>query len=198
MRNLCYRMAGITVLAAVTASAPALADTTSATCEFYHKGDKKSEASGPCQFSQRQGYVDIRLRNGSQYNLSPHGEANHFRDQKGHKVKRRNDGDTQVYKWEERAIHVHFHGGSHSGHDYHSGHHSNGNTPQDLKDLVGARGGMAEDQLRNRGYVLANSSKSGKDVYSNWRHRHGGQCVSIHTVDGHYRSIVYAPQFDCE
>ncbi len=70
----------------------------------------------------------IRLRNGSQFSLSPYGEANHFRDQNGHKVKRRMDGETQKCKWEERAVRVHFHGGSHSGHDYHSGHHRGGNT----------------------------------------------------------------------
>ena len=174
------------------------ADTSSATCEFYHKGDRKKEASGPCQFSQRQGYVDIRLRNGKQFSLSPQGEADRYRDQKGHKVKRRMDGDTQVYKWDERAIHVSFGGGSHSGGGYHSGHHKDGSTPRDLQDLVGARGGMAEDQLRNRGYVLANSSKYGADAYSNWRHKHGGQCVSVHTVNGNYQSIVYAPNFDCE
>ena len=186
------------VLAFTIAGVPASADTTSATCDFYHKGDKKKGASGPCQFSQRQGYIDIRLRNGKQFNLSPHGEPDRYRDQDGHKVKRRMDGETQVYKWEERAIHVHFNGVAHSGGSYHAGHHSNGNTPRDLQDLVGARGGAAEDQLRNRGYELANSSKSGRDAYSNWRHRHGGQCVSIHTVDGNYRSIVYAPQFDCD
>ncbi len=198
MKTACQRLLQASLFTLVGASVSVTADTTSATCKFYHKGDHKKEASGPCQFSQRQGYIDIRLRNGKQFSLSPHGEANHYRDQKGHKVKRRMEGDTQVYKWDQRAIHVSFDGGSHSGDKYHSGHHEYGNTPRDLQDLVGARGGMAEDQLRDRGYVLANSSKSGQNAYSNWHHKHGGQCVSIHTVDGHYRSIVYAPPFDCQ
>ncbi|PLW69369.1 hypothetical protein [Pseudohalioglobus lutimaris] len=172
MKSTCLRVLQVSCLSIAAVTSQVMADTTQATCEFYHHGDKKKGASGPCQFSQRQGYVDIRLTNGKQWNLSPHGEANHFRDQDGHKVKRKNEGDTQVYKWEERSIHVHFKG-SHSGDGHHSSHHNDGNTPHDLKDLIGQRGGEAEDKLMNRGYKLANSSTSGKDVYSNWRHKHG-------------------------
>jgi hypothetical protein len=192
---LAFLQASFLSIAAVATQA--MADTAQATCEFYHHGDKKKGPSGPCQFSQRQGYVDIRLTNGQQWNLSPHGEANHFRDQDGHKVKRRNEGDTQVYKWEQRSIHVHFKR-PHSDSGNHSSHHHDGNTPHDLKDLIGLRGGEAEDKLVNRGYKLADSSKPGKDVYSNWRHKHGGQCVTVHSIDGLYKSIVYAPQFDCQ
>ncbi|WP_419582069.1 hypothetical protein, partial [Thiolapillus sp.] len=39
--------------------------------------------------------------------------------------------------------------------------------------------GEAEDQLMERGYVLRNSSKSGRDVYSNWQHRRDGQCITV-------------------
>ena len=42
----------------------ASADSAEATCEVRKDGDKKKEASGPCSFSQRQGYINIDLRNG--------------------------------------------------------------------------------------------------------------------------------------
>ncbi|MEE4146601.1 MAG: hypothetical protein V2I26_17485, partial [Halieaceae bacterium] len=47
------------------------ADSMDATCEFYSHGDKKKDRSGPCTFSQRQGYVDIGLTNGKTFNLTP-------------------------------------------------------------------------------------------------------------------------------
>ncbi len=176
----------------LAAGPPALmADSAQAHCEMWHKGDQKREATGKCQFSQRQGYIDIRLHDGSTWSLSPGDKADHFRDQDGHKVKRHMEGDKQVYKWDHRKITVAF-GGSH-----HSASHHDERTPRDLKDLVGQTGGHAEDQLRARGYELAGSSNSGRDVYSNWKHKHGGQCVTVHSVNGHYKSIVYAPEFDC-
>ena len=111
MKRNSFRCVQIGLLSLAAAASQVMADSTKAHCDFYHHGDKKKEASGDCLFSQRQGYIDIRLKSGKEWSLSPHGEANHFRDQDGHKVKRRNEGDTQVYKWEQRSIHVHFNGG---------------------------------------------------------------------------------------
>ncbi len=185
----------VTGLALALLAPASLADSTQAHCEMWHNGDQKKEATGNCQFSQRQGYVDIRLHNGSTWNLSPGDKPDHFRDQEGHRVKRHNEDGKQVYKWEHRKITVAF-GGGHGGSQHGGGHHDQ-NVPGDLKDLVGQPGGHAEDQLRARGYTLAGSSRSGNDVYSNWKHKHGGQCVSVHSVNGHYKSIVYAPALDC-
>lgn len=184
----------VTGLAFALLGSPSLADSTQAHCEMWHNGDHKTDATGNCQFSQRQGYIDIRLHNGSTWNLSPGDKPDHFRDQEGHKVKRHNEGGKQVYKWEHRKITVAFDGGQGG---QHGSNHQDQRTPGDLKDLVGQSGGHAEDQLRTRGYTLAGSSRSGNDVYSNWKHKHGGQCVTVHSVNGHYQSIVYAPEFDC-
>ncbi len=93
----------------------AQADSSKAHCEFYHKGEHKHGASGECLFSQRQGYIDIRLHNGKSFSLSPADKANHYRDQDGHKVRRKFDGEVQIYKWEERAIHVDFNRHHHHG-----------------------------------------------------------------------------------
>ena len=77
------------------------ADSREATCEVRKDGDKQKGKSGACTFGQRQGYIDIDLRNGDTLSLSPTNQANHFKDQKGNKVVRTGTGgDRQEYKWE--------------------------------------------------------------------------------------------------
>jgi len=77
------------------------ADSTDATCEVRKDGDKQKGKSGPCTFSQRQGYIDIDLKNGDTIRLSPAGSANHYRDQHGNKVKRNEAGTMGMsLKWE--------------------------------------------------------------------------------------------------
>jgi hypothetical protein len=77
------------------------ADSTEATCEVRKDGDKQKGKSGPCSFSQRQGYIDIDLKNGDTISLSPAGNANHYRDQHGNKVTRTSAGSTGMsLKWE--------------------------------------------------------------------------------------------------
>jgi hypothetical protein len=79
----------------------AQADSLEANCEVRKDGDKQKGRSGPCTFGQRQGYIDIDLRNGDTMSLSPTNQANHFKDQKGNKVVRTGaGGNTQEYKWE--------------------------------------------------------------------------------------------------
>ena len=85
------------------------ADSTSATCEFYSHGDKKKDRTGPCTFSQRQGNIDITLKNGKTFSLSPGNKPDHFKDQEDHKVVREKAaGDSQTYKWDEKRIVVTF------------------------------------------------------------------------------------------
>jgi|APIni6443716594_1056825.scaffolds.fasta_scaffold213519_2 hypothetical protein len=79
----------------------ASADSNDAFCEVRKDGETKQGKTGPCTFSQRQGYVDIDLRNGQSYSLSPGGQADHYKDQKGHKVVRTQaSGNSHMYKWE--------------------------------------------------------------------------------------------------
>jgi hypothetical protein len=61
----------------------ARADSTDATCDVRKDGDKQKGKSGPCTFSQRQGYISIDLKNGDTISLNPAGSANHYRDQHG-------------------------------------------------------------------------------------------------------------------
>jgi len=95
----------------------ASADTASAYCEVRKDGETKHGRSGPCDFSQRQGYVSIDLRNGERWELSPGDKPNHFRDQKGNRVVRTASGDSHEYKWDNKKIIVTFDGGgsAHAG-----------------------------------------------------------------------------------
>jgi hypothetical protein len=79
----------------------AQADTRDAMCEVRKDGDKQQGKSGHCTFGQRQGYIDIDLKNGDTVALSPGNKANHFRDQRGNKVVRtQSGGNFQAFKWE--------------------------------------------------------------------------------------------------
>jgi len=56
---------------------------------------------GSCTFSQRQGYMDIDLRNGETICLSPGSQANNFKYQKGNKIVRtQTGGDAHFYMWD--------------------------------------------------------------------------------------------------
>jgi hypothetical protein len=79
---------------------PARADSVDATCEFYRHGDAKHDRWGACTFSQRQGYIDITLKNGATFNLSPRNDANQYKDGEGNKVDRTQSSSTsQVFEW---------------------------------------------------------------------------------------------------
>ncbi len=178
---------------------PVLADSTQANCEFYSHGDLKKDRSGPCSFSQSQGYVDITLKNGKAFNLTPGQKANHFKDQEDHKVVRTAEGQSHRYKWDEKAILVSF-GGGQAAPAQHSQKSSgeSGQTPGDLKDLVGAKAGQGEEQLSKRGYDFVKSEVAGDSVYANWRNRKSGQCIAIRTVNGRYDSIINSLAYDCD
>jgi hypothetical protein len=101
----------------------ASADSASATCEVRKDGEKQGGKSGPCTFGQRQGYIDIDLRNGDTYSLSPGNKANHYHDQKGNKVVRTNSSaNSQEFRWENgKYVTVRFNASNH-----HSGGHNTG------------------------------------------------------------------------
>jgi hypothetical protein len=93
-----------TSLAAIALSgwlSTAHADSAEAHCQVRKDGETKQGQTGPCTFSQRQGYIDLDLRNGETYSLSPGNQPDHFKDQKGNKVVRTQaGGNTQEFKWE--------------------------------------------------------------------------------------------------
>ncbi len=101
MRKVFFGMA-IAALVAGPLAQLAHADTVDATCEVRKDGDKQKGKSGPCTFSQRQGYIDIDLKNGDTLRLSPAGNgSNQYRDQNHNKVHRVSSGSrVQEFRWE--------------------------------------------------------------------------------------------------
>lgn len=166
------------------------ADTASANCEVREDGKVKKDASGPCEFSQRQGYVDIKLKNGFTHSLSPVGDkANDYKDAKGHKVERSMNGQSQVYKWDARKIIVSFDGGSGEV----------GGLAPALQDLVHGkmRGGEVEDELAKRGWTQGKVDVQGDDVFSHFYK--GDTCVVVKfDKSRHVESIVNGMMIDCK
>ncbi len=66
-----------------------------------------------------------------------------------------------------------------------------------LADLVGAKGGQAENELRQRGYEWRNTKKVADSSFSYWLEKSTGNCVAIRTTDGRYGAIVYTADRDC-
>lgn len=67
-----------------------------------------------------------------------------------------------------------------------------GTTVPQLRDLVGARAGQAENAIRQRGYrFIKTDPPSGDAVYSYWLESRTNYCVTIRTEQGRYQSIVY-------
>jgi hypothetical protein len=187
------------LLAVLTAGgiAAVSADTNYSSCEVRKDGDTKKKASGPCTFSQRQGYVDIDLRNGDTYSLRPMDKPNHFKDQKGNTVVRTTSGSgTHEYKWEHKRIIVTFGGGSaHGGgraYDYEQGNDYQGGGAGEMQYLEGGRyvGGEVDDQLLNHGYQKVTDRVDGKSVHSYWRKRSSGDCVVVHFVDSRVKNVA--------
>lgn len=179
------------LLLALTAPLPVHADSTEANCEVRKHGDKLKDASGPCTFSQRQGYIDIKLKNGDAYSLSPTSKTNHFKDQDGNKVERtKTDGDMHKYEWEHRKIIVTFGGGSSGGGE----RRTRGGSLEDLVDMK-ARDG--EQELEGRGYRLTGTSKSEDRIYGQWWNAESKHCVTVATRDGRYAAITDTTPSDC-
>jgi hypothetical protein len=90
---------------------PVKADTVTARCDVYPKGEDRATSSGLCTFSQRQGVVGIQLKNGQRYDLSPVGNnPGNYRDQNGRAAYRQSGlGDKgQIYRLANESIYVYW------------------------------------------------------------------------------------------
>lgn len=87
------------------------ADTVQARCDVYPKGSDRATSSGPCTFSQRQGFVGIQLQNGKRYDLRPVGsQPGNYRDQNGRAAYRQSGlGDQgQIFRLANESIFVYW------------------------------------------------------------------------------------------
>jgi len=173
------------VLAMSASIPPASADSAEATCQIRKDGETKEGASGPCTFSQRQGYIDIDLKNGNTISLSPGDKANHYKDQKGKAVVRTVHPDgSHEYRWEGKKLVVTFvtTGSATHGHQGHGTPQAGSDTPANLRDLVGGHrvGGEVDDELMRRGYEHIKDDVNEPDVWSYWRRKGSSECVVVH------------------
>jgi len=170
MKTLRAFSTSVLLLGALVVPQAARADSADANCEVRKDGDKQGGKSGPCTFGQRQGYVDIDLRNGDTISLSPANQANQYRDQKGNKVVRTMQGQNQVYKWPNKTITVRFTGGAST--------HSSGGFGN-LQDMVNGRwvGAEVEEELARRGYKSVSEQAAGGYVTSVYKGH--GKCMIV-------------------
>lgn len=66
-----------------------------------------------------------------------------------------------------------------------------------LDNMIGARAGQAEGELRRRGYVNTGGSQGDDRSYTNWWNADRRQCVTIATMNGRYDSITATTPPDC-
>lgn len=188
----------------------AKADTVTARCDVYPKGEDSATSSGLCTFSQRQGVVGIQLENGDRYDLVPVGEQpGTYKDQDGRAAYRQSglDDKGQIYRLANESIYVYWDTAPYGNQGSATSGSSTAATSQPaagepvarLSDLVGARAGQAENTIEQRGYRFVKASPSGNSVYSQWLEGETNYCVTILTEEGRYQSIVYAGNSaDCE
>jgi hypothetical protein len=146
MRNPMIVAVWLLIACMVAGAGVAHADSTDATCEVRKDGDKQKGKSGPCTFSQRQGYIDIDLKNGDTIRLSPVGSGGNYRDQHGNKVTRTSAGTTGMsLKWQNgKHVNVTWTGYRHGNPSYQSSDY-----PEH-----GSHGGKHSGQSGSRNYGI--------------------------------------------
>lgn len=118
MKKQLFSLASGAAIAALVALAPAKADTTTARCDVYPRGEDTATSSDTCIFSQRQGYVTIRLQDGTTYELTPSPtQAAAFTDQNGRPGTIEDDLGTAglIYRLADVSIYVYWDAGTVSG-----------------------------------------------------------------------------------
>lgn len=199
--------AAVAFSAAAAWSPSAHADTTKANCEVRKHGDKVKEASGTCEFSQRQGYIDLRLRNGDSYSLSPSGKGDHYKDQEGNEVERTDaSAERQKFEWKHRKIIVTFGGGSSDDDERDRGRDDDrrgrGNPdapPSDLEYLSEYRvdDSKVADEMVKHGYEYVDMSREGNRKFTKWRSK-SGRCVQILVKGDRVDSVMSLRDNDCD
>lgn len=72
-----------------------------------------------------------------------------------------------------------------------------GQTPRDLRDLIGARAAGAENAIQSRGYSFVRAEQGDDRSYTYWWNARSGTCVTVATMNGRYDSITASPAPDC-
>lgn len=99
------------LLATAGWSLPAAADSVEARCDLYPQGSDRLEKMVPCTFGQRQGAVTITLEDGTNYDLTPVGDApGTYRDQDGRPAYRQSGLGSQglIFRLADRSVYVYW------------------------------------------------------------------------------------------
>jgi len=99
----------MTAAAHLVGTSQARADTMRAECGFSNDPGQRPEQTSSCTFSQRQGYINVRIDGGAELELAPVGDqAGNYRDQDNNPVYRqRGLGDQgQLFKLPNRYLFV--------------------------------------------------------------------------------------------
>ncbi len=70
-------------------------------------------------------------------------------------------------------------------------------TPEELKSLIGAKGGSGENGLQQAGYEYRNTTKTGTTSIAFWSGK-GGTCVAVTTANGRYENIATTEAANCK
>ncbi len=172
----------------------AAADSSRAECEFYHHGDHKKQDSGPCQVSQRSGYVTIRLASGKEFELKPANKPHRYHDQKGDDVRLQDiKSGSSTYKWDHKRIEVRWDQGMQQS----TASYNNDSIPPSLRDLMGASARNLDNEMRRRNYASRSGWVDGDTRYTAWQEQENGTCVSVGVSNGRVATIGYANASDC-
>lgn len=71
-------------------------------------------------------------------------------------------------------------------------------TPENIRDLVGARAAGAETQMQARGYSNVGGETGDDRVWTYWWNPATRTCVTVSTVQGRYDAITTSPAPDCQ
>jgi hypothetical protein len=71
------------------------------------------------------------------------------------------------------------------------------NTPNDVRDLVGASARSGENALRSMGYVHIDTHKSGNRSHGYWWNDRKTRCLNVMTRNGKYETITTTTTGDC-
>ena len=181
-------LSAVALALAITAFTPAArADTREATCEVRKDGEKQKGKSGPCTFGQRQGFIDIDLKNGNTVALRPADKANHFKDQYGNKVVRtQSGGNYQAFKWDNgKHINVTLSAATYDYNKHHqSGHKQQGDYGQDgvgSEHPWAAGGGGSHDGTPPQ--IMVGGNGEGEVIFKNncvvYYDKHGRRTSSL-------------------
>lgn len=71
-------------------------------------------------------------------------------------------------------------------------------TPEDIRDLVGARAPGAETQMQTRGYTNVGGQQGEDRSWTYWWNPTTQSCVTVSMVEGRYEAITASPAPDCQ